>query len=316
MARAARELPPKLTRLLSRGVSRIRLWGTLLTWRVLYGLKRLAVVKTSPTAGYVEAAASPGERLVELFTPTQVLILEILHDEGRHAITRFETQAGASALTTLEQFGAGKSASRPLVVRDPLAGAAFLREHARTMGKGDVLHFEFPGLGKATLETSQYLTAGRKASTGLLKVRELGTYGDIATQVAKGTPPALHGPLQLLDVVEMARSDPAVALVATRDRLIQAGQGSLPEFYKQSEFVSGEKRLTTGAALASAQVGAVASERGVARQLGKEPAEPLRSSGTPGGRYFQATRQIGLATDLVVLEMNAEQLSWLEKGAL
>ena len=162
MARAARELPPKLTRLLSRGVSRIRLWGTLLTWRVLYGLKRLAVVKTSPTAGYVEAAASPGERLVELFTPTQVLILEILHDEGRHAITRFETQAGASGLTTLEQFGAGKSASRPLVVRDPLAGAAFLREHARTMGKGTFYILSFLGSARRRLKRASTSRRGAK----------------------------------------------------------------------------------------------------------------------------------------------------------
>jgi hypothetical protein len=312
-----RELPSKLTGLLSRGVSRARLWGALQLWRVTYRLTRLAIVKTSATAGYFEGAASPPFRLGDEFTPTHVLILKILNQEGRLALE--SVGAGAAVLKAQQKAGSGQSPTKPIVVTDPLAAAAFLREHASTMKKGDQRHFQFPDGSVGSLEAGRRLREGGRVTTGHLFVGGLpgqgGSYNDIAVAAAAGVPAGLHGPLQLLDVVEMARSNAAVSMIAGRDKLVEHGEATLPDFYRQSQYVSGERRPTVGGSYGPSHVGATAAQRGVAIAVGEPPAEALKGTGTRGSRYFQATRQVGLARDLVLLEMSAESLNWLAEGA-
>jgi len=314
MARAERELPPKLTRLLSRGVSRLRLWATLQVWRLAYGLKRLGVVKRSEGAGYVEGAASPGVSFAELVGPTDAMIVKILGEESRLAMESVQATSGPWRLHSAVARGAGTRA-KPIVVHDPLAAAAFLREHVRTMGKDDELHFRFPGKGVASLKPGRYAKRDEPIAPGHLVVQGFpwpGAYGDIARGVQKTTPPTLEAPLELLDIVEMSRSDSAIAMVAARKRIVESGRGAtLADLYTQSPYVSGEamtKRnptgLTEGAAYAPAQVGAGEAQRGVEAAMADEP---LAGKGTPGSRYFQETRQIGMARELVRIRVRAEQ---------
>jgi len=316
-ARAMRELPPKISGQLSRGVSRLRQWASLQVWRVMYRLSRLAVVKTSPTAGRIEGAASPPFPLAEEFTPTQHLILEIVNLEGRLALKSMEARAGVSSLKEQFESGRGESPRQRIQVTDPLAAAAFLRENADSLTKGDKLHFKFPDGSVATLVAAPKARHGTPVSTGLLHVQGLpgrgGSYDDIASAVSGRVPRRLHGPLQLLDIVEMSRGDAAVSMIAARDKLVGAGKVSLSELYAQSPYISGESKPTVGAAYAPGQKGAVAGERGVAMALGKSPAEPLRPA-SPGGTYFQAAMQVRMAQRLVALEMEAEHLAFIAGG--
>jgi len=306
LARAESELPAKIRGLVGRGVSRVRLWATLQVWRLLYGLTRLSEIKTSPGTGRIVGVVNPTTpTLVEDLEPTDELIKNILQEESQLAMQSVELGAGPSRLRSAVVRGAG-TAAKPIMVNDPLSAAIFLREHVRSMPRGAVLHFRFPGNVRASVQR------GRTPTTGHLLVRGIGEYGDIAQAVKGGTPKRLEGPLQLLDVVEMSRSDAAISMVAARERIVESGQGaSLAELYTQSPYISGETKPTVGAAYAPGQKGAAAAQRGVAVGAGVEPAEALAGKGTPGGRYFQATRQIGMARELVRIEMLAERPRFL-----
>ncbi|NEP38862.1 MAG: hypothetical protein F6K35_06210, partial [Okeania sp. SIO2H7] len=113
--RAVRELQPKITRMLKKGVPTIQLRAKLAIWRVKYRLKKLSLEKEGANHFKVVAQVNPKANVLKTFTPTQREIIRIVHKVGEDMLNSFEAQESAKALAQQRKQGFGKNKAQPLL---------------------------------------------------------------------------------------------------------------------------------------------------------------------------------------------------------
>jgi hypothetical protein len=115
LERARRELPPKISALLGRGVSKVRLWASLLGWRLSYGLRVLAVRSGGDTSKVV-AANSPEVDLLTAILESRGRVLEqILHKVSEDVVKDPEVRKLAEDVMKQREAGHGTQA-KPILL--------------------------------------------------------------------------------------------------------------------------------------------------------------------------------------------------------
>ena len=113
--RAVRELQPKITRMLKKGVPTIQLRAKLAIWRVKYRLKKLSLEKEGSNHFKIVAQVNPKANVLKTFTPTQREIIRIVHKVGEEMLNSPEAQKSAQALALQREQDIGNDKAEPLV---------------------------------------------------------------------------------------------------------------------------------------------------------------------------------------------------------
>ena len=113
--RAVRELQPKITRMLNKGVPSIQLRAKLAIWRVKYRLKKLSLEKEGVNHFKIVAQVNPKANVLKTFTPTQREIIRIVHKVGEDMLNSPEAKKSARALAQQREQGFGKDKAKPLL---------------------------------------------------------------------------------------------------------------------------------------------------------------------------------------------------------
>ena len=185
LQRAQRELPPRLRRMLNRGVSRARLWLTLQGWRVLYRLRVLALRSDGENAKVV-AANSPEVDLLTQIIQTRGRVLEdIFQHVAKDIMKDREVIAGAEDIMKQRRGGKG-TLERPLELREGYGGAPA----AKDIQELSILGGPPPGSVRAVPTSPEMEKAMRTALN-----KGTAAPGVEFLQLAPGVPAAREAPL-------------------------------------------------------------------------------------------------------------------------
>jgi len=122
LARARSELPPRISSMLERGVSRARLWLTFTAWRAWYPLRVLATRRAGENVKVV-AANSPEEDFVTAIVETRGRVLEdIFQRVGQDILLDNQVIQLAEDIMAQRERGLG-TADRPIVMPVGYGGA-------------------------------------------------------------------------------------------------------------------------------------------------------------------------------------------------
>jgi hypothetical protein len=307
----------------------------------------------------IVAANSPGEPVLPIFSAeVDEHVLRVLHQIGQEALDLYVTKELAGELAAQREAGAGRSAADPLIIApgvsliEPvrnLGAIADIRRSVSGMTRGAKQFVRMQG-GVTVSEAVSLRTRfpGRAPSLGQLEVspgsglsypemgRRLAATNvpdpqlmSLATALERGGgtagPLSPHaGPLSEMNrilQVEGARSSAMVSgQVMLREQVAGGSMTFAHAFGKTGP--DGSSLATGGGAFPASQRPAVRPMHGVARSIGFEPAETLKTSATRAQLIEQRRRQIEFAKDYVITQMrllnmtfdDPERVEWFARS--